>query len=170
MIAGAVGTLAMDLLWFARYKRGGGSSDLIRWELSAGLDRWEAAPAPAQLGKRLFEGIFQRPLAPTRAGLTNNVMHWGYGVGWGALFGIVIGSTRTARVRLGLLFGPLVWATGYLVLVPAKLYKPMWQYDRSTLWKDLSAHLVYGAAVGATFKAVTGSMRGRGDRPVNQAQ
>jgi uncharacterized membrane protein YagU involved in acid resistance len=164
MIAGATGTLAMDLLWFARYKRAGGSSDFPEWEFSAGLDNWESAPAPAQLGKRLFEALFQTTLGPTDAALTNNLTHWGYGLAWGALFSIVVSSSRTPRVRFGLLFGPLVWATGYLVLVPAKLYKPMWEYDASTLRKDFSAHLVYGLASAATFKAL---IRARGHAAID---
>ena len=38
VLAGAVGTVAMDLLWFYRYKRGGGESGFLDWEFSAGLD------------------------------------------------------------------------------------------------------------------------------------
>jgi hypothetical protein len=35
MLAGVVGTAAMDLLWFYRYERGGGSSGLLKWEYDA---------------------------------------------------------------------------------------------------------------------------------------
>src|SRR2546430_1315711 len=37
LLAGVVGTLAMDLVWFARYKRGGGESAFVTWEFSVGL-------------------------------------------------------------------------------------------------------------------------------------
>lgn len=37
LVAGAVGTAAMDLVWFARYKRGGGTDKLVDWEFSSGL-------------------------------------------------------------------------------------------------------------------------------------
>jgi hypothetical protein len=36
--AGALGTAAMDALWYARYRRGGGHGDFVGWETSAGLD------------------------------------------------------------------------------------------------------------------------------------
>jgi hypothetical protein len=49
-----------------------------------------------------------------------------------------------------------VWAQSYAVLVPAKLYKPIWEYDAETLWKDLSAHLVYGLATATTFRVLAG--------------
>ncbi|HEX9411923.1 MAG TPA: hypothetical protein VF916_00325 [Ktedonobacterales bacterium] len=65
----------MDLLWFYRYKRGGGEQSLLEWEFSSGLADWSNAPAPAQVGKRLFEGFFQRELPAQYAALTNNVMH-----------------------------------------------------------------------------------------------
>ena len=67
LVAGAVGTLAMDALWFARYRRDGGESGFAAWELSSGLCSWEDAPAPAQVGKRLVEGLFERELPPQRA-------------------------------------------------------------------------------------------------------
>jgi hypothetical protein len=75
-VAGAVGIAAMDLVQFARYRRGGGNDRLLAWEFSAGLKDWEQAPAPAQLGKRIVEGAVQRQLPPERAALFNNLMHW----------------------------------------------------------------------------------------------
>jgi hypothetical protein len=152
-LAGVVGTAAMDLLWFLRYKRGGGESGFMDWEFSVGLNEWSKAPAPARLGKQLYEGFFQRELPAERAALTNNVMHWGYGVGWGALYGLLAGSARRPQIRSGLLFGSLVWAVDYVVLPLAKLYRPIWEYDLATLWQDLSAHLVYGVTTAAVFRA-----------------
>jgi hypothetical protein len=143
----------MDLLWFYRYKRGGGKSSFVDWEFSAGLDDWSKAPAPAQVGKRLFEALFQQELSPRWVALTNNVMHWMYGLGWGALYGIVAGSVWPPRVRSGLLFGTVVWTADYIVLPLAKVYKPMWEYDVPTLAKDLSAHLVYGVGTSLAFNA-----------------
>lgn len=153
--AGAVGTVAMDLLWFSRYRRNG-DSGFVDWELSAGLSSWDEAPAPAQFGRRLVQGVLQRELPPERARLVNNIVHWATGVGWGAAFGLVSGSFPTRRTWHGLILGAGVWVQSYVVLVPAKLYKPMWEYDAATLWKDLSAHLVYGLATATTFRVLAG--------------
>jgi hypothetical protein len=68
----------MDMFLFARYRRNGGDSSAAQWESSAGVTRWEQAPAPAQVAKRLVEGLFSIELAPSRARLVNKVMHWGY--------------------------------------------------------------------------------------------
>jgi hypothetical protein len=154
LIAGAVGTFAMDLLWFGRYKRGGGTSGFMDWEFSAGLKDWESAPVPAKVGKRFYEVLLQQDLPPERAGLTNNVVHWGYGMLWGAFFAILAGS-GVPRVRHGLIFGPFVWTVAYALLAPMKLYRPMWEYDTKTLADDLSAHVVFGVATAAAFKALS---------------
>ena len=153
-LAGAVGTLAMDLLWYIRYRRDGGASGFADWEFSAGLDSWDNAPAPAQFGKRVFETVFDRELAAERAPLVNNLTHWATGVGWGAAFGLVAASVPTSRAPRGLVLGAVAWLQSYVVLVPAKLYKPPWEYDPVTLWKDLSAHLVYGLVTDTAFRAL----------------
>jgi hypothetical protein len=160
LAAAAVGTLAMDLVLFARYKRGDGKSGFRAWELSSEIQSWEQAPAPAQVGKRLVEGLFQRELPDQRAPLVNNVTHWGYGILGGAPYGLVVGSLRRPRVWFGVPFGAGVWASGYVVLPAAKLYQPIWEYDRRTLANDLSAHLVYGLTTAAAFRALS-PRRGR---------
>lgn len=155
LIAGAVGNLAMDVLWYARYRRGGGTSGFTPWEFSSGLSSWEEAPAPAQVGRRLFEGLFQKKIPPQRAALVSNVMHWGYGMLNGAIYGIAAESLRRPQVWYGLPFGASVWAASYVVLPAAGLYKPIWEYDRETLAKDLSAHLLYGTTTAAVQRLLS---------------
>jgi len=161
LVAATIGTVAMDLLLFARYRGGGGGSGFRRWEFSSDVQRWDQAPAPAQVGKRVVEGLFGLELPDQRAALVNNITHWGYGILNGAPFGIIAGSARSPRVRYGALFGASVWATSYVVLPAAKLYKPIWEYDVRTLGKDLSAHLVYGLGTAAAFKAFTTAKKAR---------
>ncbi len=155
LAAGVVGTAAMDALLFARYRRGGGETGFATWEFSTGITSWDDAPAPAQVGKRLVEGLFERKLEPDQAPLVNNVTHWGYGVLGAAQYGLVAGSLRRPRIAYGLPFGASVWAASYVVLPALKLYKPIWDYDRVTLAKDLSAHLVYGLTTAAAFRLVS---------------
>ena len=151
--AAAAGTTAMDVAQYLEYRRGEGKTDFFDWETSAGLSDWESAPAPAQLAKRLYEALTGRELKPEMARLANNAVHWATGLGWGGLYGVVAGSRPSPKVRYGLLWGTLVWASGYVVLPLAGLYKPIWEYDAKTLAKDLGAHLVYGLTTAATFRA-----------------
>ena len=155
LIAGAVGTAAMDGLLFARYRRNGGDSNAEEWESSAGVTTWEQAPVPAQVGRRVVEGLFDVKLPPARARLVNNLMHWGYGILNGAQYGIVAESLPSPRIRYGLPFGATVWASGYVVLPAAKLYEPIWKYDAKTLANDLSAHLVYGLATATALRLLS---------------
>jgi hypothetical protein len=154
-VAGAAGTAAMDALLFARYRRRGGDGRFAEWELSAGLSSWEEAPAPAQVGRRLVEGLLDVKLPARRAALVNNVTHWAYGILGGVQYGIVAGSVRAPRVGYGLPFGATVWTAGYVILPAAKLYEPIWKYDRGTLANDLSAHLLYGLATAAALRLLT---------------
>ncbi|GAA1133307.1 hypothetical protein GCM10009630_34340 [Kribbella jejuensis] len=104
LVAGTVGTMAMDTLLYAEYRSGGGKSPFRRWEFSADIESWEQAPAPAQVGRRLFEGLLQRKLPDSRAGLVNNVTHWAFGILNGAAYGVLAGSApeppqRAPRLR-----------------------------------------------------------------------
>ena len=156
LAAGAIGTTAMDLMWFSRYKRGGGEDGFTDWEFSCGLASWDDAGAPAQIGKRLFEGLFQRPLPGERAGLVNDVMHWSYGLAWAVGYALFASSLRARPTpRSGIAFGSLVWASDYIVLPLAKVYKPIWKYDARTLANDLSAHLLYGVATVTAFRLLS---------------
>jgi hypothetical protein len=158
-VAGAAGTAAMDALWYYRYRKGGGKDPILEWEFAAGVKDWDQAPAPAQVGRRLYEGFFQKELPADKAALTTNVMHWAYGVAWGAAYGVVAGSVPL-RPRHGAIFGALVWSSDYVTLPLAKLYKPIWQYDLRTLGKDLSAHVVYGLGTATIFRLLTGKRDG----------
>src|SRR5579859_8198827 len=80
LVAGAAGTVAMDLVWYMRYKRGGGESSFLNWEFAQAPNQWEDASAPARVGKLVYETARHAELPPSAIGLTTNVMHWGYGV------------------------------------------------------------------------------------------
>lgn len=156
VVSGAVGVMAMDLLLFARYRRGGGKTRFTDWELSRGLSNWDDAPAPAQVGRRFVEGVFHRPAPPQRAALIGNVTHWSYGLFWGSQYGLVAGSIGAApTLPLGLAFGTTVWTGDYVVLPLMKIYKPIWKYDVKTLGDDLTAHFVFGVATAVAFRRLS---------------
>jgi hypothetical protein len=151
LLAGAVGTVALDTVHYVKYRRAGGKESPLAWEF-APVDSWEKAPDPGQVAKRLIEGFTQRELPARWAWLTSTCAHWSYGSAAGALYGVLAGSLRRPHARYGLPFGAAVWVTGYIVLPEGGLYKPIWEYDAKTLAWDLSAHLAYGASTGAAFR------------------
>jgi len=156
VLAGAVGTVAMDAVRYRRYRRTGGKDSPKEWEFPP-VDGWDQAPDPGQVAKRLIEGFTQRDLPAGWAGLTSTAAHWTYGSACAALYGIVAGSARRARPVYGLPFGAAVWTGGYLTLPQAGLYKQIWEYDAKTLADDLTAHLAYGMATSTFFWLFTRS-------------
>ena len=159
-LAGLVGTLAMDLLWYRRYRGDGGDDGFLDWEFSAGTTSYEQAGAPAQVGKRVVEGYLQRELSDESARTMNNAVHVITGVAWGTLHGIATASMGRTRTIDGLATGATAWAASYATLAPAGVYKPIWKYPPAVLWKDLSAHLVFGLGTGLAFRALA---PGQGD-------
>lgn len=153
-VSGAVGTLCMDLLWYWRFRTGGGSQAFIPWETSAGVDGYEDAPAPAMTAKAIA-GLLKVDLPASSARLANNLVHWLTGIMWGGVLAVVALVLGTGNPALGLLTAVIAWATSYVVLPRLGVYKRIGEYDRAVLWQDFSAHLVYGVALGLTFWAVS---------------
>lgn len=141
----------MDLVWYRRYRRGGGDRPLLEWEFAAGLNGWQDAPVPAQVGKRVAEGFLGRELPVGAAMPMTNLVHWSYGLFWGACYGILAGSTKSASPVLGPPFAAGIMAMEYTVLPLGTFYKPIWQYDIKTLWQDFSAHFAFGLALATAF-------------------
>ena len=154
LLAGAVGTVALDAYQYLRYRRSGGTDSPLAWEF-APVPSWNEAPAPGQVARRVIEGFTQKELPDRYAFLTSTIMHWGYGSANGAAYGVVAGSLRSPRPSYGLPFGVAVWLTGYAVLPLGGLYQPIWKYDVKTLASDLGGHLCFGAATGTAFWLIT---------------
>ena len=97
LAAGAVGTLAMDLLLFARDS--GAAAARAASPRGSSRPVWRAgkqAPAPAQVGKRLVEGLFDIELPPAscRAGQQHHAL------------GVRDARRRAVRHRRGLAAAP----------------------------------------------------------------
>jgi len=149
--ASAVGTLAMDAWLYRGYRHDGGDAGFAAWESSAGLTDWENAPGPALVAKLALETVLEHDVPPRYARALNNATHWAFGLAAGAGYGLLLGSRGRAKVAYGPPFGATVWASGYVVLPLLGVYRPIWEYDRETLGKDLRAHLVFGTVTAAAF-------------------
>jgi hypothetical protein len=155
LAAGAVGTLCMTAWQEFAGKLQASTQESDPEPDPRPLDPWEKASAPAQVAKRIGEGVFQEKVSPDLIPLLTNVMHWGYGTGWGAVYGLVAGSARKPQgLRGGAVFGTTVWLMSYVQLVPMGLYQPPWKYPPKGLALDLSYHLVYGVGVAGAYRVL----------------
>lgn len=150
--AGLVGTIAMDTLWWRRARQAGSDLGFVEWEFAAGTDydSFDNAPAPGQVGQRLgrLAGV---DVPVEHAGLTTDVVHWSTGATWGAATGAITAVSSVATVPVGIAAGVAAVSTAYATLGAVGIYEPVWEYDVETLWKDASAHLLFGTATGLTL-------------------
>ena len=156
-IAGSIGTLAMDRLWYSRYRRDGGDAAFGDWEITRAVERWEDAPAPGRMGRKIIETVTGREVPIERAAALSNVMHWAYGVAWTSVYGLLVASSGSRRpLWHGPAFGAAVCSSDYVTLPLAGVYEPIWKYDATTLSKDLSAHLLFGTTADAALRLLPG--------------
>lgn len=90
-----------------------------------------------------------------RLDVATTVMHFGYGAGCGAVFGLAAPrfQTRGARGLVGLGFGAAVWAASYAAWIPALGLMPTPPKDqplRPTVM--VLAHLIFGALLGLGYR------------------
>jgi hypothetical protein len=154
VLAGVVGTASMDLLLYARYRHGGGTDSIWKWEFAETVKEWDQASAPGQVGRKLEELIAHHPVPDSWARSTTNLVHWATGVGWAVQYALVPKKVARHRLALALALGPAAWLSSYVVLPLVHVYKPIWDYDARTLGDDLSAHLVYGATTAIAYAAL----------------
>ena len=113
---------------------------------------------PRRITMRALRKAGVRPHAdldePARRGLTV-AAHYGYGTGAGALFGAIAPSSARDAVAAGIGYGLLVWAASYLGLMPALgLHPPATRETPGRTIMMIAAHVVWGAAMGATAAAL----------------
>jgi hypothetical protein len=155
LAAGVVGTAAMTG-WQELSAHLQSSGESAEESSPEPTDPWEQAPAPAKVARRLIKGLFEKDIPVQRIALTTNVMHWAYGTGWGACYGLLAGTRGRSSLRDGVVFGTGVWASSYLELVPMGLYAPPWTYPPQQLALDWSYHLAYGLGTGIAYSLIAG--------------
>jgi uncharacterized membrane protein YagU involved in acid resistance len=142
LIAGAVGTAV-----FTAFQK------LTQPEPNTEPSRWDDAPEPAQVGKRVAEGLFEHPVTLKDVPLLTQIFHWSYGTIWGAIYALIEESVRRPLVSAAALT-TTVMATDYSLLPAMKIYEPPWEYSPGTLAKDYATHLVHGLAIAGTYRSL----------------
>jgi hypothetical protein len=76
-------------------------------------------------------------------------LHFGFGAGAGAVFGVVAPRAPVARIPLGIAYGAAIWGVSYAGWIPGLGIMPPPLRDRKDRQAAmLAGHLIYGAALG----------------------
>lgn len=113
---------------------------------------WAEAPAPAQVAKKVSEGVFNKRVVKRQAPVITNVVHWSYGAALGGAYGLAASRLQRSAAVQGLAFGTAVWGLAYASLAPLGIYEAPWRYPAKALGIEFSYHLVYGLGVAAAFE------------------
>jgi hypothetical protein len=73
-----------------------------------GEDTPQDEDPPSKLAEKISEEVFEKPIGEREKRVAGQMLHWTYGAGWGALYGIVQSSLRMPHWLHGTLLGGLV--------------------------------------------------------------
>jgi hypothetical protein len=152
LVAGFAGALAQNL-FFAATKR---VAPAPSRDAFAPVEPEQQNEMPTQtVARRMKEQLARRgPLEHPEAAAQG--VHFAFGSGWGALYGLAAGTLpRCGTLKGGLAFGMAVWLVSDDVLLPAfQLAAWPHHYPVKTHLYAIAAHAVYGAVVASTFAAL----------------
>ncbi len=153
-VAGAVAGLAASWAMSASYGpiMRAGSAETRRRELVAQAGLPPSTVRAAEAAARAVGADLQDHRSRALGG---KAVHYGYGAAWGAAFALVARALpRPPPLLTGLAFGALLWGLSDELLVPLLGFsRSAARYPPSSHVKGLAAHLVYGAAADAAWRA-----------------
>ena len=131
--AGLVGTAAMT----------------VSSTLEAKLRKRAASTAPARAAaKALGIELFEDGEAYAKF---SNLVHWGYGTGWGVARGVMRAVGVSPRLATPAHFAAL-WGSAIVTLPKLEAAPPVTQWGKTEIAIDLFHHAVYVAAAGAAYE------------------
>jgi len=133
LVAGFVGTAAMT----------------VSSTLEAKLRGRAPSSAPARATTKVL-GIatFEDDLAEARF---NDLSHWGYGTGWGALRGLLAATGMSARAAT-VAHGAAIWGSAQVMLPALEIAPPVVFWAPEEIAIDLFHHTVYALATGLAYE------------------
>ena len=140
LAAGLVGTAAMT----------------VSSTLEARLRGREFSNAPAKAAEKVL-GIdhFASPQAESRF---SNLVHWGYGTGWGAVRGL-LGSTPLSPKAATAAHGAAVWGQAVVMLPTLDVAPPINLWGKDEVAIDVFHHAVYATATGIAYELLSNGRR-----------
>lgn len=92
--------------------------------------------------------LFHHELTPDQKAIAGPAVHYVFGAGMAATYGVLVEFWDAARIGWGLPFGAAVWLGAHVITVPALgLSEPITHSTPGAEAAECAAHLVYGAVV-----------------------
>jgi len=110
----------------------------------------ESSDAPAQAAGKML-GV--QPRDPEGKQRFSSVVHWGYGIGWGAVRGLIAALGRRGAEASAEHFA-LVWGTANVMLPSLRVAPPPWQMPPEELAIDGLHHAVYAGTTGLAYELI----------------
>ena len=131
LFAGAAGTAAMTVSSTREMKlRGRGASQ-----------------TPAEAAEKVLKVAPEDEGAEARF---SNLVHWGYGTGWGGVRGLLASAGLSGPLATVAHLG-LVWGAEQVVLPALNVSGPVFKYGGKATATDLLHHVVYATATGLAY-------------------
>ena len=80
----------------------------------------------------------------------SNLVHWGYGTGWGGVRGLLASAGLSGPAATAAHLG-LVWGSEQVILPALDVSAPVFKYGGKAVATDLLHHTVYVAATGLAY-------------------
>ncbi len=107
------------------------------------------------MARRITEDLLKVKLADEDRAILGQLLHWGYGAGWGALYGLVRRRVPLLRAAAGVPFRILFFLVGDEALNTfLKLTPPPQAYPVDAHVRGLVAHIVYTAVAEGTMRTL----------------
>jgi len=119
----------------------------------------DAEDATMKNAGKISESIFDRKLSREEKKKLGPVVHYAFGVGTGAVYGVLAELESRATLGAGLPYGTAVFIGADEIAVPAfGLSKPPKEYPASAHLYGLASHMVYGLSLEMVRRSVRGLM------------
>ncbi len=106
--------------------------------------------APAEAASKVL-GV--SPVGEDEKKRFSNLVHWGYGTGWGAVRGI-IGATGLKGLPAGALFFAAIWGNELVMLPSLDVAPPATEWESDELAIDAGHHMIYAAITSLVYEAL----------------
>ncbi len=124
--------------------------------LEAKLRKRRPSTAPAKAAEKVL-GI-EKFADPAHEHRFSNLVHWGYGTGWGAVRGL-LGTTALPPKAATAAHGAAVWGQAVVMLPTLDVAPPITLWGKEEIAIDVFHHAVYATATGVAYELLSNGRR-----------